>query len=163
MEERFERLYKLPDNLYIEGSPIIISAGVLLKDNATGNAVAQIKFHSVTENIIKAVKVSLCAYDVSSTEVQGVNNYQYLDLSIRNGQEFGSNKAIVLPSMVTRSFAISGITVIFSDDSQWQCKNISELKSLPISNYLSNELSNIELVKQYKITTTHYATYVPSE
>ena len=33
MAERFERLYKLPDNLYTNESPIIISAGVLLKDN----------------------------------------------------------------------------------------------------------------------------------
>ena len=48
MAERFERLYKLSENLYIDGAPIIISAGALLKDTATGSVVAQIKFHSVS-------------------------------------------------------------------------------------------------------------------
>ena len=64
MAERFERLYKSPDNLYISGSPVIISAGSLLKDSQTGSIIVQLKFHSVSENAIKAVKVSLSAFDV---------------------------------------------------------------------------------------------------
>ena len=163
MSERFERLYKLPENLYINGAPVIISAGALLKDTATGSVVAQIKFHSVTENIIKAVKVSLCAYDVSGTEIQGVKDYQYLDLSIRNGQEFGSNKAIVLPSAVTRSFSIADITIVFFNGSQWKCEDTTGLEELPVPKYLHTQLLNSELEKQYKISTTPSAAYVPFE
>ena len=163
MAERFERLYKLPDNLYINESPIIISAGALLKDSQTGSIIVQLKFHSVSENTIKAVKISLSAFDVSGMELQGVKDYQYLDLSICNGQEFGTNKAIVLPSAVTRSFAISDITVVFSNGNQWKCDDTAELASLPAQKYLSTELRNAEIEKQYQIATTPSATYVPSE
>ena len=163
MAERFERLYKLPDNLYKNESPIIISAGALLKDSQTGSIIVQLKFHSVSENTIKAVKISLSTFDVSGMELQGVKDYQYLDLSICNGQEFGTNKAIVLPSAVTRSFAISDITVVFSNGNQWKCDDTAELASLPTQKYLSTELRNAEIEKQYQIATTPSATYVPSE
>ena len=119
MAERFERLYKLPEKLYINDLPVIISAGALLKDRQTGSIVVQLKFHSVSENTIKAVKVSLSTFDVSGAETQGVRDYQYLDLNIHNGQEFGANKAIVIPSAVTRSFTISDIAVVFSDNRLW--------------------------------------------
>ena len=59
MSERFERLFNLPNNLYLEGSPIIISAGSLLKDTTTGSIVAQIKFHSVSKKVIKAGTISV--------------------------------------------------------------------------------------------------------
>lgn len=163
MTQRFEQLYKLPDNLYINNSPIIISAGSLLKDSQTGSIIVQLKFHSISENTIKAVKISLSTFDVSGTELQGVKDYQYLDLSICNGQEFGSNKAIVLPSAVTRSFVISDITVVFSNDNQWKYNNSVEMASLPTLKHLSAELHNAEIEKQYKIATTPSATYIPSE
>ena len=115
MSERFDCLYKLPNNLYSNGSPVIISAGSLLKDTVTGNIVAQLKFRSVSTDIIKALKISLSAYDISGAEIQGVDSYQYLDLSIHNGQEFGFNKAIVMSNAVTRSFAIKSITVVMTD------------------------------------------------
>lgn len=163
MAERFEQLYKLPEKLYTNDSPVIISAGALLKDRQTGSIVVQLKFHSVSENTIKAVKVSLSTFDVSGAEIQGVKDYQYLDLNIHNGQEFGANKAIVVPSAVTRSFAISDIAVVFSDNSLWKFGNTTELASLPASKYLSSVLCDAEIEKQYRIATTATATYVPSE
>lgn len=33
MSERYAKLSHLPENLYMEGSPVIIAAGALLKDN----------------------------------------------------------------------------------------------------------------------------------
>lgn len=159
MSDRFECLYKLQDNLYSIGSPIIISAGSLLKDKETGKVLVQMKFHSVTANLIQAVKLSLYAYDISGDEIQGVEDYQYLDLSIQNGQEFGSKKAIFMPDSVTRSFAIKKLTVIMSND------NIVDvpvpMQSLPSRITLQSELKNNELVKQYKIATNSSADYVP--
>ena len=106
MAERFEKLFSLPPNLYSKGSPVIISAGSLLKDTETGKIIVQIKFHSVSFTHIKALKIDIAAYDVSGKEIEGVNDYQYLDLKINNGEEFGSNKAIVLPNTVARSFQL---------------------------------------------------------
>ena len=43
MSERYAKLSHLPENLYMEGSPVIIAAGALLKDNQTGRVIAQLK------------------------------------------------------------------------------------------------------------------------
>lgn len=159
MANRFERLFQLPERQYIEGSPVILAAGVLSKDTETGSIIAQLKFQSVSENRIKAIKVSLAAYDVSKSEVQGVTDYQYLELNVGNGQEFGSNKAIVMPSSVTRSFAVSSILVVFNDGSMWESSG--SLSVLPAAKNLS--LGSSELNKQYRIATNDSAAYTPVE
>ena len=115
MAERFEKLYSLPSNLYSEGAPVIISAGSLLKDTETGKIIAQIKYHSVSHIPIKALKITVAAFDISGLELEGIDEYQYLDLNIQNGQEFGSNKAIVLPNDITRSFSITSVVAVLSN------------------------------------------------
>ena len=159
MAERFEKLFSLPPNLYSKGSPVIISAGSLLKDTETGKIIVQIKFHSVSFTHIKALKIDIAAYDVSGKEIEGVNDYQYLDLKINNGEEFGSNKAIVLPNTVARSFSINNISVVFSNGST--VNMLFPLKALPGSKTLVSELSNVELARQYQLKTNKNATYVP--
>ena len=63
MADRFQKLFSLENNLYIENAPIIISAAALLKDTKSGNIVVQIKFKSVSNKNIKGVKISLSAYE----------------------------------------------------------------------------------------------------
>ena len=48
MSERFEKLYELPFNQYSKESPVILSAGVLLKDSHTDKVIVQLKFQSVS-------------------------------------------------------------------------------------------------------------------
>ena len=59
MSERYTRLFALPENLYAASSPVVIAAGTLLKDNQTGNVVAQLKLRSISPKRIAAVKVRL--------------------------------------------------------------------------------------------------------
>ena len=61
MADRFQKLFSLENNLYIEKAPIIISAAFLLKDTKSGNIVVQVKFKSVSNKNIKGVKISLSA------------------------------------------------------------------------------------------------------
>ena len=117
MAERFIKLFQLSNALSCNDTPIIVSAGVLLHDTETGCVVAQLKFQSVSPKRIKAIKVSLSAYDVSNVQLQGVSEYQYLDLNLTNGDEFGTNKAIVMPADITRSFSLDSIIVVFNDGS----------------------------------------------
>lgn len=163
MAERFEQLYKFPENLYTEDAPIIIAAGALLKDNVTGSIVAQFKFHSISIKTIKALKISIDALDVAGQPLQNIEDYQYLDLSIRNGQDFGANKAIVMPSPVTRAISIANFTVVFSDNSKWGWDSSNELTSLPHLSNLRSMLHDAEMEKQYQISTNQYAKYVPCE
>lgn len=161
MSERFIKLYELQKNLYSEGSPIIVSAGSLLKDTQTSNIIVQLKFHSVSATTIKALKVGITAFDIAGKEIDGISEYQYLDLSIQNGQDFGSNKAIVMPNSVTRSFSIKSIIVVLADG---HIIDITlPLSSLPHPVAIQSALIDAELVKQYRLKTKTDAVYVPQE
>lgn len=162
MGDRFETLYKLKNNLYRDASPIIVSAGYLLKDNKTESIITQMKFQSVTKRTIQAVKISINAFDVSGKEIVGVDDYQYLDLNINNGDCFGENKAIIMPDSVTRSIKIKELTVIYSDGDNII---ISGNDLFEIGNFdkLEFELKNAELIKQYQIDTATSGIFIPKE
>ena len=63
MAERFTRLFQLGNDLYLDGSPVIVYAGALLNDTVTGAVIAQIKYQNISEKKIVAAKGQLCAYD----------------------------------------------------------------------------------------------------
>lgn len=161
MADRFERLFELPNNLYSEGSPVIVTAGALLKDTQTGSVLVQLKYQSVSSAPIKALRTDIVAYDITGGEIQGKKNYQYLDLNILNGQTFGSNKAIVMPDVTTRSFSIGSLSVVLSDGSTQSVP--LPLTELPTGITLHQKLGNAELVKQYCLTTNSQASQVPCE
>lgn len=161
MSERFIRLYELQNNLYSAGSPVIVSAGALLKDTQTNNIIVQLKFHSVSVTPIKALKVGIAAFDIAGKGIEGVDEYQYLDLNIQNGQEFGSNKAIVMPDTVTRSFSLKNITVVLENGN---VQDVSiPMTILPKGTLLQSGLKDAEMVKQYKLSVNDEAAYIPQE
>ena len=80
MSDRFVRLFELPANLYSIGSPIIIAQAVLLRDIQTESVIAQMKFQSISTKSIKALKISLSAFDITGKVLEGTLDYSYLDL-----------------------------------------------------------------------------------
>ena len=159
MNERFIRLYSLPENLYSEGAPVIISAGALLKDNQSGKVLAQVKFKSISQKRIKAVRIRIRAFDVTGNELEGVREYQYLDLNeIRDGQ-FGQKNAIPLPDSVTRSFSCECLGVIFTDGTAWE-SDAKKWTPLARPQMLNQKLGYLS--KQYVRDTLPKAQYVPT-
>lgn len=114
MSERYTRLFSLPENLGLESCPVVISAGALLKDNTTGNVLAQLKFRNLTSQAVKAVKVKIHAYDTAKAELNGVNIFSYLDLNVPLDGEFGSQTPIPLPDAATRSFTVDILSVVLA-------------------------------------------------
>ena len=160
--ERYTRLYSLPENLYTQGSPVIIAAGALLLDNQTGSVMAQLKFRTVSVKDVKAVMVQIDACDITNRKVDGVAEYQYLDLgaSARRDAYFGQKQAIALPVSTTRAFAPCCTRVVFSDGMVWEAPESAVWESLPKSTLLSDRFTN-DLAEQYKRDTAEYAAYVP--
>ena len=161
MTDRFDRLFSLPNILYKNDAPVAILAGVLLKDTQTGTIITQLKFQNLSSKIIKAVKISLSAYDVSGKALTGIEEYQYLDMSIEYGGIFGTDKAIVMPNHNSRTFAIGSIMVIFSDNSSWE-ESGEFFCALPTPQKLI-ENYNDDLIYQYKILTTNKAIFIPQD
>ncbi len=158
MNERFETLSKFKKNLYVHNSPVVVSAGALLKDKKTDKVLAQLKFQSISDKRIIALKIVLSAFDISGNHLREIDEYQYLDLNVHNGDFFGSDKAIVMPDAVTRLIKIERLTVVFDDG---LCE-FSGKDFTPLGNQeeLYSELSP-ELVKQYQIDASTCGEYIP--
>lgn len=150
MSERYTRLFALEENLYSEGSPVVVSAGALLKDNQTGAVLAQLKIKNIGDKRVKAAAVRITCFDTLGKPLEGAVEKEYLDLDTGRGAEFGQKTLVSLPDASTRSFSVSVAWVAFSDNMVW---NASEetLSALPKPDSLSKALGDEELVKQYRL------------
>ena len=149
MSERYSRLFSQPENLYTEGSPVIIAAGALLKDNQTGRVIAQLKLRNISSKTIKAATVSLLPLNTVGKPLGEAVRYEYLDLSSTRDTDFGSKSAIPLPDASTRSFSVAVAEVIFTDNSVWNA-NDAAWETLKSPEALTSRLDS-EMVKQFRI------------
>ena len=124
MSERYTKVFNLAENLYSLNSPVLISAGALLKDNINDKIVAQIKFKNISNKIIKAVRISIRSYDVVGIEQEYKIQHEYLDLAVERDEEFGQKEPVFLKENTARSFSVTVDEIIFSDNSictkQWR-------------------------------------------
>ena len=129
MSERYKRLFALPENLHTEDAPVVIAAGALLKDNQTGRVLAQLKLKNVSEETIKSVKVSIQAFGKSGVEAKEIH-YEYANISVKSGEEFGSKIPIELNNKILYYSAV--ITeVLFENGTAWKTNiNDSDKKAL---------------------------------
>ena len=162
MSERYTKLFSLPKNLYISGAPVLLAAGALLKDNQTETTLAQLKFRSISMKTIKAVIAAVDAFDVSGAALEGVTEYQYLDLTAERDAEFGQRQAIPLPDANTRRIATRVVCAVFSDNTIWEPDGTAGWLPLPEPTPVMAKLS-AELTEQYRRDTTGNATYLPEK
>lgn len=161
MAERYNKLYSLPGNLYAAGSPVLISAGALLKDNQTGKVLCQLKFRNICDVNISALKVQVTGYDMSNEEVCRVE-HQYLDLNVPRNGVFGSKEAIPLPERSVRSYDVQVLACFFTDGSRYFAEE-QLWESLPQQPLLGSRLYDRELIRQYQLDTTDKSEYLPME
>ena len=146
MSERYSRLFSLPTNLYTEGSPVLIAAGALLKDNQTGKVLAQLKFRNISQKAIQSVKVKVNACDTAGCPLAGMDSFSYLDLSVAAGEEFGQSKPIYLPDATTRAFTVEILSVVFADHEVFTPVAASIAKAAPKE--IIEEVQRVEAEKE---------------
>lgn len=158
--ERYTSLYRLPENQYTAGSPVLLEAGALLKDSRTGTVLVQLKMRSVSAKPIRAVMVAVDAFDVSGAPLEGVAEYQYLDLSVPRDEPFGQHQAIVLPDANTRRASVRCTRVVFADGTSREADPSAVWSPLPEHTTLEEALSQ-ELAEQYRRDTAACAQMLP--
>lgn len=149
MSERYSKLFSLTENLYATGSPVLIAAGALLKDNQSGKIIAQIKLRNIHRKAIKAAKVCIVPFDTVGCTLGDAVHYQYLDLSAARNEEFGQKIPIALPDAATRSFAATVEEIAFTDNSIWKATG-EPWEVLPVPTFIA-KFHGAEFEKQFKI------------
>lgn len=160
MGERYTKLFSLGKNLYTCGSPVIVSAGALLKDNKTQEIIAQLKLHSVSKQQIKAIKVKLILFDTAGNVIEEPVLFDYLDLCAGCNSEFGQQTPIPVPQSTARSYKISVEEVVFSDQSVWAPED-TLWEPLPVQSTLASVFDDFEIIKQYRLTAGSNSEYYP--
>lgn len=159
MGERYERVFSLPGEQYLEGAPVVIAAGALLKDRQTGGILAQLKFRNIRPAEIKALTAEVYPGDLSGRPLGGAVERLYLDLSVRRGEEFGQKQAIPLPDAATRTFSVRVTEVVFADLSTWKAPD-APWEPLP-EKVLARTAIRHELMEQYLSEYGLRAEYLP--
>lgn len=136
MAERYTRIFSLKNDLYTENSPVVIAAGALLKDNQENKKVAQIKIKSITESLIKGVRIKIQPLDITEKPLGEPVIHQYLSLQAHCGEEFGQKNPAELPDNSTCSYKISNVEVIFENNYTW---NSADAEWLPLEKRVSLE------------------------
>lgn len=160
MSNRLLELFRLQPKLYIEGSPVFIEAGVLLKDTKTNRITTQIKIRNLGEKRIIACKISIRAFEPNGDEVEGIPTYSYLDISVNQGLAFGARVPISLPNITTRMITVSVTEVVFIDGTVWSHAPC-EWKQIPEQETINDLFADPEMQKQYKLEVGTDGEYVP--
>lgn len=148
MAERYVSLFKLPENLYIEDSPVIIAAGALLKDTQSNQILAQLKFRSVSKQKILALTVEITCFDTAGRVVAEPFTYAYLDINARIGDVFGAKTPVFLPHTTTRTISVRITEVTLEAGNLW---TPNEENWEPLQRQESLNLGNPEWNKQFRL------------
>lgn len=162
MSERYARLFSLPENLYQPGSPVMILAGALLKDNQTGGILALMKFKNVGTKPIRGLKVRFFPQDLTGIDLDQPLEHQYLDLNAARDGEFGQKEPVALPNAVTRAFRVEVFQVVFADGTLWNQEQ-SQWSPMPPLQALETALGDKELCKEYQILYGANCRIMPQE
>ena len=162
MSERYARLFALPENLYQPGSPVMILAGALLKDNQTGGILALMKFKNVGEKPIRGLKVRFFPQDLTGIDLDQPLEHQYLDLNAARDGEFGQKEPVAFPNAVTRAFRVEVYQVVFADGTLWNQEQ-SQWSPMPPLQALETALGDKELCKEYQILYGANCRIMPQE
>lgn len=149
MSERYSKLFALSENQYAGGSPVVIAAGALLKDNQTGKVIAQLKLRNISSKRIKAATVCIVPFDTVGNPIGDFVSYQYLDLSAKRDEDFGQKAAITLPNAATRSFAATVEEIAFVDNTIWKATG-EPWEVLPVPSSIGR-VHGAELEKQFRM------------
>lgn len=162
MSERYTRLFALPENLYQPGSPVMILAGALLKDNQTGGILALMKFKNVGTKPIRGLKVRFFPQDLTGIDLDQPLEHQYLDLNAARDGEFGQKEPVAFPNAVTRAFRVEVFQVVFADGTLWNQEQ-SQWSPMPPLQALETALGDKELCKEYQILYGANCRVMPQE
>ena len=148
MSGHFTILYRLPENLYANGSPVIIEAGSLLKDETSGAILVQLKIKNIQGLPISAATVAICAMDTAGRQLGPEIAFDYLDLDVRRDGSFGDQTPLLLPNNATRQFSVRVIEVIFPGKKIWNGEG-KIWEAIPKGESLDRVFPDYEMQKQF--------------
>ena len=143
MENRYQRLFIAAADQIAAGCPAALSAGAITRDAQTGRVFAQLRVRNLAEKPLKGAKVTLQPFDTVGQPLGEAVTFDYLDLRIRRGEEFGQKTPVWLPDEASRGFAVTDVTLYYEDNSTRKCTQLT-WEPLPEQRKLTARLSEAQ-------------------
>ena len=150
MADRYLCLTKSEKGLYAEGFPVMIEVSALYNDTVDQKLIILAKLRNIGSKTVIALKAAVNAYEVNGSALEGVEEFQYLDIEVRPGAEFGSKTPISLPDSNTRKYDLLLKEITLQDGTVIQ-NTADKYSPLPDHMPVKDVLVNQELIDQYKI------------
>ena len=162
MAERFTRLFELPGGLYAAGAPVLIRAGVLLRDSVTRNVIAQLKFYNLDARTIRSLKLTFVLWDGEGNMLGEELSRSYTNLRAAQDEEFGQRTALLLPYREVVSFSTWVSEVVFADGTRW--KDAGEIwEHVEQQKSLKEAYGSEAMAEQFRIRYGGDCLYAPLE
>lgn len=160
MADRYQEVYRIPEKLFIEESPVIIETGVLFKDTVTNKVLVLAKLRNIMDKKIVACKVAIRSFEPNGTELERMSEFTYLDVAAGLGHEFGAKTPVFLPDARARRIMIAVIEVVFDDGSVWK-RAACEWQQIPKQKTVAEHFTNNSLREQYELEVGSNCKFVP--
>lgn len=122
MSDRYKQV-KLYNNFkFCPNYPVDILKGAIYIDRATNKTVFQLKFINMQNKKIKAMYVQIKGSNDLGEQLED-KEYQYLDLNVNKGQEFGTEQLKEIENNTIRNIDVTINKVIFVNNEVWENKN----------------------------------------
>lgn len=120
----------MPDNLYMQGSPVIIEKAELYKSNTTGISVL-VRIRNIASNRVRKAELCIWSYDAAGNMLGDYTQYKFSGIDVSRGDAFGDGVAIKLPDVNTAAIYVSVSEVAFDNKSVWQNYSEPKWEALP--------------------------------
>jgi hypothetical protein len=118
--EKLADTVKSSDGLYfIEKCPVLMVSHSIIKDMTADTVSLQCEFQNLSQKNIIALYISVLCAGIDGGEVQGIDEYVYLDMTAVCGAMFGGNIKIPLPNRAARKITIAPRKVVFENSDVW--------------------------------------------
>ncbi len=163
MAERYSKLFALDSCLYAPEVPVLVAAGVLLKDSYSTNLLAQIKYINIGQEPVSSLKVLIKMLDEGGLPLSKPVEYQYLDVNAPRDAEFGRNVAIVLPNRNARSFQVEITEICYASGKSWSAGEDTKWVPVKRRQTLEEALGGKDMAQQYQVRYGNDCKYSPLE
>ena len=131
MNSRFQILVNDTNKYFQPGSDLIRLSQITVLDLQTGVCYGQVKFQNNFPKKIRGLTISISCFSQNNTELEGIDRFEYTNLSVPSRSVFGTNNSIMFPNPETVYYSIQILRVLFSDETEYVNDNPVDLMMIP--------------------------------
>jgi len=149
VDSRFQLIFSDNRKLFQPGTDLLVISRITAVDLQSGIRFGQIKFLNLYDKTIKGLHISIRCYSENNEPLEGIDPYEYKNISVPSSAVFGTNNTIVFPAQETVFYSVQIQKIIFSDGTEQINEKQADLFVIPDPIDISSDTECQEGIKDY--------------